>query len=236
MGPQPFSVIIPVYNEGENILKTLRSFYANVKVPTYIYLVYDFEEDTTVKTMLDHYKEFPCVQLIRNKYGRGVLNAIKTGFEQVPGNILLVSMADGSDEYQTVKTMYEKMMQGYDIVCASRYMRGGKQLGGPLLKRIMSRVAGVSAHYLSGIPTHDLSNNFRMYNRRIFKDIKIESTGGFELAAEITIKAYLKGYKICEVPTVWTDRAAGKSNFKMWKWLPKYLRWYFYLLKHRYVG
>lgn len=227
---------MPVYNEGENILKTLRNFYENVKNPSYIYLIYDFLEDTTVEAIISHKNEFPCVQLVMNKYGRGVLNAIKTGFEEVPGNILLVSMADGSDDYKTVDKMYEKVMQGYAVVCASRYMHGGKQLGGPLLKRFLSRMAGITAHYLSGIPTHDLSNNFRMYTRDLLKNIKIESTGGFELAAEITIKAYLNGYKITEVPTTWVDRAAGKSNFKMGKWLPKYLYWYLYLLRHKWFG
>jgi len=113
-------------------------------------------------------------------------------------------------------------------VCASRYMRGGQQIGGPFLKRLFSRIAGVTLHYLIRIPTHDISNNFRMYSRNVIESFTIESTGGFELAMELTIKAYVHGMTITETPSKWYDRVAGQSNFKMWKWLPKYLHWYFY--------
>jgi len=142
-------------------------------------------------------------------------------------------MADGSDEYQAVDGMYERIREGYGIVVGSRYMQGGQQIGGPFLKGLMSRMAGISLHYLTGIPTHDISNSFRMYSRQVLNNIKIESTGGFELGMEITVKAYGLGYKITEIPTTWKDRSAGKSKFKLWAWLPKYLHWYFYLLKHR---
>ena len=105
-------------------------------------------------------------------------------------------------------------------------MSGGKQYGGPFLKGLFSRVAGVSLHWLAGIPTHDISNSFKLYRRTILETIAIESAGGFEIGMEITVKAFLQGYKIAEVPTTWTDRSAGASNFKLWKWLPHYLRWY----------
>lgn len=167
---------------------------------------------------------------MKNKYGRGVLNAIKTGLEDTKEDAVLVTMADGSDEYDRVDEMAELINKGYGIVVGSRYMKGGRQLGGPFLKKLMSRIAGVSLHYLSGIPTHDISNSFRMYSRKVLDKIKIESTGGFELGMEITVKAYVLGFKIMEIPTTWRDRAAGKSNFKLWQWLPKYLHWYFYLL------
>jgi hypothetical protein len=72
-----------------------------------------------------------------------------------------------------------------------------------------------------------------MYSKKLFKSIKIESEGGFELAMEMTIKAYAMGFKIAEIPTIWHDRTAGKSKFKLAKWAPSYMRWYSYALTHK---
>ena len=224
------AIVIPVYNEGDNILQTLDSIYTQVKTDKNVYIIYDFDGDSTLPVLKK--KTYSNLHLMKNKYGRGVLNAIKTGLEDTKEDAVLVTMADGSDEYDGIDIMYGKIKQGFGIVVGSRYMRGGRQLGGPFVKSLMSRIAGVSAHYLSRIPTHDISNSFRMYSREVLRSTKIESTGGFELGMEITVKAYIKGYKITEIPTTWHDRAAGKSNFKLWKWLPSYLHWYFYLLKN----
>jgi hypothetical protein len=110
-------------------------------------------------------------------------------------------------------------------------MKGGRHIGGPRLKKLFSRMAGVTLHLLTGIPTRDISNSFKMYRSSIIKSINIESRGGFEIGMEIVVKSYLKGYKITEVPSVWRDRVAGKSRFKLVKWAPEYLRWYFYALR-----
>jgi hypothetical protein len=141
-------------------------------------------------------------------------------------------MADLSDSLDVVDRMKELMDSGADVVCASRYMKGGKQIGGPFLKKLFSRIAGVTLHYLIRIPTHDISNNFRMYSRKVIESFTIESAGGFELAMELTVKAYVHGMKVTETPSCWHDRVAGESNFMMWKWLPKYLHWYFYGIKN----
>jgi hypothetical protein len=89
-------------------------------------------------------------------------------------------------------------------------------------------LAGVSLHYLTGIPTHDVTNNFKLYDKSLLDEIPIQSTGGFEIAMEVTVKAFKKGCPICEIPTIWRDRTAGASRFKVWKWAPHYLRWYLY--------
>jgi glycosyltransferase involved in cell wall biosynthesis len=222
---------MPVYNEGENILPTLDSLYREVKTPKVVHLVYDFEGDSTLPVIKKNLGRYPGLILTKNKYGRGVLNAIKSGIEASEGDAVLVTMADGSDEYAIVDRMYELIRKGNAVVCASRYMKGGRQIGGPPLKRTLSRIAGLSAYFLTRIPTHDLSNNFRLYDKRFLDCLTIESQGGFEIATELTVKAYKMGKKIAELPTTWRDRTAGKSNFKLWKWLPRYLHWYLFLWK-----
>jgi len=115
-------------------------------------------------------------------------------------------------------------------------MRGGRQVGGPLLKRTMSRTAGLSLHWVAGVKTHDPTNNFKLYSRRLLESMVIESTAGFELALELTVKAHAAGAQIAEVPTTWRDRTAGESRFQIRRWLPHYLHWYFYGMRTRFLG
>ena len=234
MTPASLKIIVPVYNEGQNILRTLGQIQANVTTPYSVLIVYDFEEDNTLPVVseLIKKKNGPNISLVRNSNGSGALNAIKTGFEHAEDDdAVLVVMADSSDDLTKVSDMLEAIDKGYDIVCGSRYMKGGRQIGGPVLKGLLSRAAGLSLNLITGIPTHDISNSFKMYRKSILSAMEIESRGGFEVGMEIVVKAFLNGYRITEVPTIWQDRVAGKSRFKLMKWLPEYIRWYIYALK-----
>jgi len=226
--PAPaLSVVVPVYNEGENVVPTLRGVVEKTHTrPLEVLVVHDFDEDTTVPVVKRLQGEHPELRLHRNTLGRGVLNAIKSGLEAATAPYVLVTMGDGSDDAADIDAMYELARGGADVVAGSRYMRGGRQVGGPLLKRSMSRAAGLSLHWFGGLPIHDATSNFRLYSKRLLDQVTIESTGGFELGIELTVKAYLLGMRVAEVPTTWRDRTAGQSRFRLWKWLPRYLYWY----------
>ena len=230
------SIVVPVYNEGENVVPTLRGVVERTHVrPLEVLVVHDFDEDTTVPVVQRLQSELPELRLHRNQLGRGVLNAIKSGLAASRAPYVLVTMGDGSDDPADIDPMYRLAAAGADVVAGSRYMAGGRQLGGPLLKRTMSRAAGLSLHWLGGLPVHDATSNFRLYSRRLLDRVTIESTGGFELGIELTVKAYLLGMRVAEVPTTWRDRTAGQSRFKLWKWLPRYLYWYRRGLAGRFV-
>lgn len=217
--------MIPAFNEGENIAPVLHGLHQKVHVaPIEILVVHDFPEDTTVP-VVDRLA-YPDVRLVLNRFGRGALNALKTGLLAAQAPYVLVTMADLSDDLGSVDAMYRLALEGADVVAGSRYTRGGGQEGGPLVKRTLSRAAGLSLHYVGGVGTRDPTNNFKLYSRRLLQAVQIESTGGFELALELTVKAHLGGFKIAEVPTHWTDRTAGESRFQLRRWLPHYLRWY----------
>ena len=224
---------MPVFNEGDAVEPVLRALSAGVVTPHEIVVVYDFDEDTTVPVVTRLAGEIPGLRSLRNDFGRGVLNAMKAGIAATEAPFVLISMADGSDEPEVVDRMVELAKGGADVVAASRYMAGGRQVGGPLLKRLMSRTAGLTLHWFAGVPTHDPTNNFKLYSRRFLDSVTIESTAGFELALELTVKATTSGRRVAEVPTTWRDRTAGQSNFKLRKWLPHYLHWYFVAFRHR---
>jgi glycosyltransferase involved in cell wall biosynthesis len=225
--PDPeLAIVLPVYNEGEAVEPVLRALSAGVTTPHELVVVYDFDEDTTVPVIARLATEIPGLRGLRNELGRGVLNAMKAGIAATGAPYVLISMADGSDEPHVVDPMVDLARDGADVVAASRYMPGGRQVGGPRLKRLMSRTAGLTLHWFAGVPVHDPTNNFKLYSRRFLEGVTIESSAGFELALELTVKATLQRRRVAEVPTTWRDRTAGQSNFKLRKWLPHYLHWY----------
>lgn len=224
------ALIVPVYNEAENFPALVAEVERWVPQPFTMYVVYDFDEDTTLPVARALGQERPWLRLVKNDVGRGVIGALRAGFEVVQEGPALVVMADLSDDLRIVPKMQELYRRGFRIVCPSRYVYGGRQLGGPMLKKLMSRVAGLSLRCLAGFPTHDATNNFRLYDAALVRELGIESTAGFELALELTAKAHRRGVKIAEVPATWRDRTAGRSRFRIVKWLPHYLRWYAYAL------
>ena len=203
------SLVVPVFNEADNIQPFLRDVEATVHEPHEILLVYDFPEDSTLPAVAAMRPPCPNVRLVHNTLGRGVLNALKAGFKASGGDVIIVMMADRSDEPRDVGPMARLVRNGADVVAGSRYMRGGSQVGGPPLKRFLSRLAGVSLHYVAGLPVHDATNNFRAYSRRVIEQIPIEGEVSFAVAMELTLKAHWRGWKLAEVPTTWRDRTAG---------------------------
>ncbi|HEX5240467.1 MAG TPA: glycosyltransferase family 2 protein [Candidatus Limnocylindrales bacterium] len=229
------SVILPVYNEGAAVEPVLRGLSAAIRTRHELVVVYDFDEDTTVPVVARLAPEIPGLRGLRNDLGRGVLRAMRAGIAGTRSPYVLISMADGSDEPSIVDRMVELAIGGADVVSASRYMPGGRQIGGPLMKRLLSRGAGLSLHWLAGVPTHDPTNNFKLYSRRFLDATPIESQAGFELALELTVKATLARRPVAELPTTWRDRTAGTSNFRMRRWLPHYLHWYRVAFVGRYI-
>jgi len=226
------SIVIPVFNEGANFPALWKELSSQIKCDFTAYVVYDFDEDNTVPAVKSIMAQGETrLHLAKNQRGRGVVTAIMTGFDVAADGPVLVVMADLSDDLAQVDRMMELYRQGYYVIAGSRYMKGGRLIGGPFFKQMLSRMAGVSLHWLRGIPTHDATNAFKIYDRSMVRSFNVESRGGFELNLELTVKAFLAGYRIAEVPSTWRDRTSGESRFRLWKWLPSYLGWYFYAFR-----
>jgi glycosyltransferase involved in cell wall biosynthesis len=228
------TIVIPVYNEGAGFEDLWRELDTQLQFPFRALVVYDFDEDNTVPAVQGVIaRGEKRLSSIKNNIRRGVVGALLTGFREVREGPLLVVMADLSDDLAQVSRMLALYRKGYDVVVGSRYMKGGRIINGPVLKQALSRIAGVSLCWLRGIPTHDATNAFKIYDGAMLSQFTLESQRGFELNLEITVKAFLAGYSIIEIPSVWRDRTQGKSKFKLWAWLPYYLRWYLYAFRPR---
>jgi dolichol-phosphate mannosyltransferase len=231
------SIVVPVYNEGANFRSLWTEIVGAINASLNVYVVYDFEGDNTVPVVNEIIATGETrLHAVRNHRGRGVVAAILTGFDVAPDGPVLVLMGDLSDDLAQVERMLALYAQGFHVVVGSRYMKGGRLIGGPWVKQVLSRLAGTSLHFLRGLPTHDATNAFKIYDRAMVKSFTIESHAGFELNLELAVKAFLQGYRIAEVATTWRDRSEGQSRFRLWKWLPHYLRWYFYAFQPKLGG
>ena len=224
------SFVIPVRNEAENIRPTLEALTAAIHTPAEILIVYDEETDPTL-AVVRSLEAPPSLEyrLVKNTLGRGPANALKAGFATALGDALVVMMADRSDDLRAIDPMMKRFVEGYDLVVGSRYMPGGEQIGGPWLKAKLSRTAGRTLK-MFGLPICDPTNSFKLYRTRRLQQLSLESAAGFEINLEIVGKACRAGWRMTEVPSRWEDRTEGRSKFKLWRWLPSYLRWYCYTL------
>ncbi len=223
-----YSVVVPVFNESANIGVLCRRLRHELPPNFELLICYDLDEDDTLPALaaLPDAEKPTIIRLVKNYLSRGVRYAIDCGMREARAPVVVVMMADLSDTIDNVDKMVSLVEAGADVVCASRYMRGGQQIGGPWLKKAMSRTAGVSLYWLTGLPTHDPTNSFKAYRTEFLRRTPIQSEAGFSLGMELTVKAHFLGGRVEEIPTTWHDRTGGESRFRLWKWLPSYLQWY----------
>ncbi len=224
-------IILPTYFEQENIKKVISGIKKHVKTPHVISIVIQDKKDPTIDVVKKIQLKNKNVKITYTKDGVGMLKALRHGFRVTKNKIIVVMMADLSDDPKDIDKMVNMINKGYDLVCASRYIKKGKRIGGPKLKGFLSNFACVSLKLLTNIPTNDSTNAFKCFKRKVIEKIHIQSRQGFEMPLEITVKAYAKGFRITEVPTIWNDRKKGESKFNTLGNLKYYLRWYIYAVK-----
>src|SRR4030042_1165885 len=225
-----FSIIIPAHNEENNIEKTIRTIKKDVLGNYEILVVDDHSIDGTAKIVIGLTKEYNNLILISNTKQASFANTLRAGFEKVNSDIVIPVMADLCDDPQDINKMYEEIQKGFDIICGSRYMPGGKKEEGPKLKSFFSKIYSLSLYFLINIPTHDIANAFKMYKKKVVDSVAPDAKG-FEISVELPLKAFFAGYKISEIPTVWTDRKEGESKFRVSKQSLGYLWLYLWALK-----
>ncbi len=218
-------LLIPVYREGHSILEVLHHLEKSVRTSVRILICYDSDDDPTLQAL----KEFNAIPitLVKNE-GQGVHGAIMTGFRKSSSPAVVVYPADDDANGVILDRMKELSEAGADIVAPSRFMKGGCMKGCRWTKAFLVRSAAFLLHHVARVPTHDPTNGFRLFSRRVLDTIPVESTQGFAFSIELLVKARKKGYKIVELPASWFERKHGKSRFKILKWAPIYLRWFFY--------
>jgi dolichol-phosphate mannosyltransferase len=225
MSPQ-ITVVIPVYNEGPAVVPCLERILEAVTSPCEVLVVYDRPDDSTVPYIEKVASSDRRVRGVLNAFGPGPANAIRSGFDEARSAVTVVTMADGSDDPRQIDDLARLVERGVAVAAASRYMPGGQQVGGPRLKRRLSRWAGRSLRLFARVGTRDATNSFKAYSTDFVRQAGIDSRAGFEIGLELTAKAARLGRPVAEIPTIWLDRSLGDSRFELVRWLPGYLHWY----------
>lgn len=221
-------IVIPAHNERNVIADTIKGIEGALNLEYRIIVVNDYSTDNTSAIVKSLMKDYPNLEFVENDRERGFAGALRKGFAVSTSDLVIPVMADSCDDPGTITEMYKKSLEGFDIVCGSRYMEGGRKLGGPMLQSFFSRFVGCSLRYLIGIPTRDVSNSFKCYRRDVLK-IPTQSDK-FDISMEITLKAFFAGYKITEVPTTWKARYIGNSKFYLFKVAPGYIKLYLWAI------
>ena len=222
-------ILIPVFNENETIIKTLKNIITTVKYNYNIFICYDYDEDPTLKIIKENFHDNSKIVFIKN-FSKGFNSALISGYKRSTAKAVLFYMADDHINHNTINLCYEKFKEGYQVICPSRLMKGGKMVGNPFLKSLLTRLASFFLFYFTSFPIKDSTNSFRLFSRDLLDKIKIESDKGFTLSLELTAKAHRLKYKIIEIPVSWIEREKGKSRFKLFSFIIPYTKWLFYII------
>ncbi len=224
-------IIIPVYNEGEIIINTIKSIKNYFSYEHNILICYDFEKDNTLTALKKSNLKLENVYFIKNsKFGAH--GAVMSGIMRSKSEYLLVLPADDDYNTENLNSMYEKIKrENLDILCPDRFINKNSIKSGPFFKFLIAKFVNYSLYFLTDVPTKDATNGFRFFSRRVVETINIESKIGFTYSIEYLLKSINKGYNIGKFPAIWIERKKGKSRFKILKWSLDYLRWYFYAFK-----
>jgi dolichol-phosphate mannosyltransferase len=223
----PASIIVPILY-GEPQLEETVSGLRRVRdgLPLEVLLVVDVPDPAREDAVREAHDRLIAEQGVRVIYRvgeRGFGSALRRGFAESTGDPVIPMMADASEDPLDVVALVRAIEAGWDVVSGSRYMRGGGIVGWTA-KQWISRAYSFACRAAGGPPIHDVSNAFKAYRRAVVESVS-SVADSFDISVELTVKAHLAGFRVTEVPTVWTNRREGSSSFSLGSELPRYRRW-----------
>lgn len=214
---EPFSIVIPCHNEAETIRPTVEKIEATLKgLPFDIIAVNDCSVDSTGQVLQRLASKYGNILVVDRSGQRGFGRAVKEGISNVKAPFFCLMMADSSDDPATVISMYKAAIGGADVVIGARFIPGGNVVMYPLGKLIANRLANRFYSLVFMSPVKDFSNAFKFFRTGLVNECNL-SSDGFPLTVEMVLKPLKKKARIVEVPTVWTNRKAGKAKFNLLK-------------------
>ena len=202
------SVIIPVYNEEENIKilnNKLRQALENLKKRYEIIFIDDCSQDSTLEILNELKKTDNFLRIIHFNENLGQSEALNFGFKKAKGKIIISLDGDLQNDPIDIPDLLKKLNEGYDVVCGWRYNRKDSKI----IKTIPSKIANRFVRKITGIKIHDISCTLRAYRANCVKDLTLFK-GGHRLIPTILSK---KGYKITEIKVKHNPRIYGKAKY-----------------------
>ncbi len=220
------SVVIPAHNEEGNIAATVEALVAVLRreaIPYELVLVDDNSTDGTGAMLESLAAADPGVVVVRRTPPRGFGRAIRAGLERARGDVLVICMADRSDDPEDVAAYYRKIGQGFDCVYGSRFIKGSRCSNYPRVKRIANRIVNHMLQLLFWTRYNDLTNSFKAYRAEVIRDIWPLKACHFNITIELSLNALIRGYNIAQIPISWQGRTWGSSNLHLSEMGRRYL-------------
>jgi dolichol-phosphate mannosyltransferase len=213
------SIVMPAYNEEESIIETIDQIeeaFSKVAIDHEIFIVNDNSKDNTLQVLEALSQKYPSVKYETNHGPNGFGYAVRYGLDRFSGDCVAVMMADLSDSPYDLIRYYTTMVEGnYDCVFGSRFIKGGKVIDYPFVKKVINRIANFIIRIVMGIKYNDTTNAFKLYKKEVIEGVKPILSPHFNLTIELPLKAIIRGYSYTVVPNSWTNRKYGVSKLKI---------------------
>jgi dolichol-phosphate mannosyltransferase len=213
------SIVMPAYNEEESIIETIDQIeeaFSKVAIDHEIFIVNDNSKDNTLQVLEALSQKYPSVKYETNHGPNGFGYAVRYGLDRFSGDCVAVMMADLSDSPYDLIRYYTTMVEGnYDCVFGSRFIKGGKVIDYPFVKKVINRIANSIIRIVMGIKYNDTTNAFKLYKKEVIEGVKPILSPHFNLTIELPLKAIIRGYSYTVVPNSWTNRKYGVSKLKI---------------------
>lgn len=210
-------VIIPTYNEKENVEKMVRKVFS-LSTPFHLLIIEDNSPDGTAEIVKTLQKEFPERLYIHERKGKlGLGTAYIAGFKwalERDYEYIFEMDCDFSHDPDDLERLYEAVVKGADVAIGSRYISGINVVNWPLGRVLMSYFASMYVRIITGMKIMDTTAGFKCYRREVLETIEFEQIKliGYGFQVEMKFTAWKFGFKIVEVPIVFTDRKEGTSK------------------------
>ncbi|MFQ5823400.1 MAG: polyprenol monophosphomannose synthase [bacterium] len=209
-------IIIPTYNEAENIEIIISKIF-DLDIPNiFILVVDDNSPDQTGKIVTKICKSDSRINLIQRSGKLGLGTAYVEGFKFAIENsfdYIFEMDADLSHDPNEIPNFLEKA-KSFDLVIGSRYITGVNVINWPLSRLLLSLGANWYTRVITGLPLRDCTSGFKCFRRDVLENIDLDniSSDGYSFQIEVNFKAWKKNFKICEIPIIFVDRIKGNSK------------------------
>jgi dolichol-phosphate mannosyltransferase len=235
------SVVVPCYNEEDNVPKLLAEFYPVLeglqeRYAIEVVFVDDGSRDQTYERLKDAFNPLQKSEMsftfLQHEVNRGLGAAVRTGFSGVHGDLVVTTDSDGTYKFATIPAILDYLTPGTDIVTASPYHPAGEVVGVPRYRLILSQGAPFLYRVLVSWKIHTYTCLFRAYRREVIDTTPFDSNG-FLAGTELMVKAMLKGYRVAEYPATLYSRMYGVSKAKLVRTIRAHLGFQWQIVLHR---